>query len=589
MPRSSSSAPNGAHLSVDGISVVYPDRRVLTDITFTARDGDRLGLIGENGTGKSTLLRVLSGKQQPTAGSVTLPDRFTMELLDQQLPYPDSATLADVLDDAQREQIRVLASLERLAMAISEDPQNETIAAQYGEALEQAERLSAWSMRNARAEVLAGLSLSDLPESRTVGELSGGQRVRLALGAVLLRAPRLLLLDEPSNHLDDASAAYLENTLREWRGIVIFASHDRSLLDAVATTILDLDPLPHLRTVLNDSSSVAGVGDDPDSGLGDDPGSGIGVRLWGMGYTASRRARADEMRRWRALYAAELERVAALEHEINVGSREVNRKHESKSEAKITRKFYADKDARVTSRRARNARVRLATLDRERVARPPEPLRFRGFHDEAAEPSADDAETALMVHDARPALVAEQVSRVGRLDETSLSLNSGERLLLQGSNGSGKSTLLALLAGTLSPSTGSVTRYAPLGYLPQEVRFSRPSRSAEEVYDAALGEDLADRVPLEDLGLLARRDLRRPVGALSVGQQRRLALAVLVADAPEVLLLDEPTNHLSLSLVEELEEALRQYRGALVVASHDRFLRSSWEGRVLQVGDQNRC
>src|SRR5690606_58528 len=118
------------------------------------------------------------------------------------------------------------------------------------------------------------------------------------------------------------------------------------------------------------------------------------------------------------------------------------------------------------------------------------------------------------------ALVAEQVSRTGRLDETSLSLNTGERLLLQGGNGSGKSTLLALLAGTLSPSTGSVTRHAPLGYLPQEVRFSRPSRSAEEIYAAALGKDFAERVPLEDLGLLARRDLRRPVGALSVGQQR---------------------------------------------------------------------
>ncbi len=586
-------ATAGTHLSVDGLSVSYPDRRVLTDLSFTARPGDRLGLIGENGTGKSTLLRVLSGHQTSDEGRIEIPG--SVALLEQELPYPDHTEIASVLDDAQREAVEVLGQLEALGSKLALHPEDPGIADAYASALESAERSGAWTAESARGDTLNGLGLGGLTESRTIGELSGGQRLRLALAAVLLRAPHLLLLDEPSNHLDDASAAYLERVLRAWPGIVIFASHDRALLDAVATKILDLDALP---------MSAHELAED----VGEDPGSGMGVRLWGVGYSAARAERAEEMRRWRERYAAEGEEQSALEHEIEVGSREVNRKHESKSESRITRKFYADKDAKVTARRARNARVRLETLDRDRLRRPPEPLRFRGF--EVPSAATDFAETTAAPETtvpgpgagsgpsipfertagsvslpARALLSARGIGIEHRLAETSLELREGEKLLLSGPNGAGKSTLLAILAGSLEPQRGIVERPARIGYLPQEVSFPEGSRSSSESYRRALGEQIADEIPLESIGLIAARDLDRPVEELSVGQRRRLALAILVADAPPVLLLDEPTNHLSLSLVEELEEALQRYPGALAIASHDRWLRSRWNGGVLRLGE----
>ncbi|GAB2560916.1 ABC-F family ATP-binding cassette domain-containing protein [Leucobacter ruminantium] len=612
-------ASPSTHLAVDGVSHGFADRRVLSDISFTAAPGDRLGLIGENGTGKSTLLRIIAGEIEPSSGTVVLPG--SVGLLAQELPYPDTTPLDRVLDDAQRDAVAALERIERLGERFAERPDDAGIAEAYAEALERAERCEAWSAEARRGETLTGLGLGGFAGSRPIGELSGGQRLRLALAAVLLRAPQTLLLDEPSNHLDDASAAYLERVLAGWPGIVIVASHDRALLDAVTTGILDLDALPVAARELADAevalepavpgptglagraaqglpvraSSEAGVPGAGGSLTTDDPGTGFGVRHWGVGYSAARAARRAEMARWRSRYEAESAERDALVHEIEVGSREVNRKHESKSESRITRKFYADKDARVTARRARNARVRLETLERERVRRPPEPLRFHGFGDpgegseadafgegsgEAPQGAAPHAEAVAHV------LRAERVAVPGRLRETSLELEPRGRILLSGPNGAGKSTLLALLAGAESApagATGTVERAARVGYLPQEASFDRPERAAAAVYRDAVGAELAETIPLELTGLIAARDLGRPVAALSVGQRRRLALAALVADPPPVLLLDEPTNHLSLTLVEELEEALDGFRGALVIATHDRHLRSRWAGGVLEL------
>lgn len=614
-----------AHLAVSGISRRFGERRVLSDISFTASPGDRIGLIGENGTGKSTLLRIIAGHDRPDSGTVSPPG--SVGLLRQELPYPDDAPITRVIDDAQAPALAVLAELERLGSALGEHPDDASVADAYGDALESAERAGAWSAEARRGEILAGLGLGGIAGTRPIGELSGGQRLRLALAAILLEAPHTLLLDEPSNHLDDASAAYLERVLAGWPGIVVVASHDRALLDAVTTRILDLDALPVPARVLADAAMPArgggaerapstaerGDADENSADETDDPGSGFGARLWGVGYSAARVERAAEMRRWRERYAAESDERDELIREIEVGSREVNRKHESKSEAKITRKFYADKDARVTARRARNARVRLEALERERVRRPPAPLRFRGFelgapdpqqqqqHQQrrsdvrSAFPQDESAESVLKNADllqerppspapgTAPLLRAERVALAGRLGETSLEIPTGGRLMLTGPNGAGKSTLLAILAGELSPGNGTIER-APgvrLGYLPQEVSFTRPERSATAWYREAVGADLSDRLPLTETGLLAARDAERAVGSLSVGQRRRLALAALVADPPDLLILDEPSNHLSLTLVEELEAALETFTGALVIATHDRWLRSRWRGETI--------
>ncbi|MGN6744249.1 MAG: ATP-binding cassette domain-containing protein, partial [Amnibacterium sp.] len=235
------------------------------------------------------------------------------------------------------------------------------------------------------------------------------------------------------------------------------------------------------------------------------------------------------------------------------------------------KKFFSDKDAKVTARRVRNAAGRLAALEREQVRKPPAELAFAGL---AAPPSTSAS---------GPVLVASGVAVDGRLAPTDLAVGAGGKVLVTGANGAGKSTLLRLLAGELAPRSGSVQR-APgvrTALLRQDTVLPDPRATARRAYEAAVGEERAARIPLASLGLLAPRDLDRAVGALSIGQQRRVALAAVLADPPHVLLLDEPTNHLSLALAEDLEAAFGAHAGAVVLASHDRWLRQRWEHEVL--------
>jgi macrolide transport system ATP-binding/permease protein len=308
--------------------------------------------------------------------------------------------------------------------------------------------------------------------------------------------------------------------------------------------------------------------------LGDDAGSGYGLRSSRGGYSAYLADRRAERERWQHRYEAEQDELTALRHEVAVTARQTNRKDTPRTEARASKKFYSDKDAKVTSRLVRNARVRLETLEREQVRKPPPELRFGGL----AAPRETIVDGALVL--------ATEAAVAGRLAPTTLAVDPGAKLLVTGANGAGKSTLLALLHGALAPTGGTVLRAPRVrsALLAQDVVFAEPAAAVRAVYRAAVGEERAEAVPLGGLGLVAGRDLDRPVGALSVGQQRRLALAIAIADPPDLLLLDEPTNHLSLALAEDLEEALGAHPGAVVLASHDRWLRRRWAAPVLPLG-----
>jgi macrolide transport system ATP-binding/permease protein len=543
---------HSAQLRVDGVSRTFGARRVLTDVSLVVGPDARVGLIGENGAGKSTLLRIVAGLDEPDAGTVEVPRRT--ELLRQELPYPPGATVGRVLDDALAEASDAVTAVEVAGAAVARAEVG--AEARLALALETADATDAWRAGARRGEVVAGLGIEAIGADRPVGSLSGGQRSRVATAALLLARPTALLLDEPTNHLDDEAVAFLERTLAAWGGPVLFASHDRAFLDAVATRVVDLDPapIPH--------AAVVG---------GDDAGGGYGLRSSRGGYSAHLADRRAERARWERRFAEEQEELNALRHEVAVSARETNRKDTYKGMRAGLTKHYSDKDAKVTSRLVRNARVRLEALEREQVRKPPPELRFGGL----AAPSGGPAEGALAL------LVAAEVA--GRLAPVTLAVDPGAKLLVTGANGAGKSTLLLLLDGRLAPTSGSVTRAARLrtALLAQDVVFPEPAASARDAYRAALGEARAEAVPLSALGLVAGRDVDRPVGALSVGQQRRLALAIAIADPPDLLLLDEPTNHLSLALAEDLEEALAGHPGAVVLASHDRWLRRRWSAPVL--------
>ncbi|MDX6302847.1 MAG: macrolide transport system ATP-binding/permease protein, partial [Nocardioidaceae bacterium] len=446
-----------------------------------------------------------------------------------------SATVGDVLDGALAPLHDAVARLETLA----EDLTSPGSAEEYDATLAWVTMHDAWDA-DRRAEVAAvRLGLAALDRHRRVATLSGGQRSRLALAALLTRRPGCLILDEPTNHLDDAAMTLLEESVAAMTGVVVAASHDRTFLDAVCRVVVDLDP--HL----------------------DVEGSG-GNRFTG-GYSDYLVARRQADRRWRAAFAAQREELEELRRSARTTARAVAGNRPPRDNDRFIHHFKGENVARAVSRRVKDAERRIDAVERARVPKPPRPLSFSG---------ALGAAAAV----AGPVVAVRDLTVTGRLSLPRLHVAVGDHVLVTGGNGAGKSTLLRVLAGDLPQDTGTVTVSARrTGFLPQDIAFGRPQRTALETYDAATGFD----VPLSDLGLLPPRDLVRPVGVLSLGQQRRLALAILVAKAPDLLLLDEPTNHISLALAEELEASLRRSPGTVLLASHDRWLRRRWEGPEL--------
>ncbi|HLS45365.1 MAG TPA: ATP-binding cassette domain-containing protein, partial [Ornithinicoccus sp.] len=358
--------------------------------------------------------------------------------------------------------------------------------------------------------------------------------------------------------------------LRGWSGPVLIASHDRAFLDEVADTLLDLDPAP---------LPYASVRQDADS-----PGSGFGVTRFTGSYTAYLEHRGAERERWVRRFRDEQSELARLRQRVRDDHTVGHPGRPPRTEGRAAKKFYADRNAKVVARRVNDASTALDRLEQEQVRKPPARLRFVGLRSMAEAPGPSQVAPG-------PVLTATGVAVAGRLARTTLTLGARDRLLVTGPNGSGKSTLLEVLAGHLLPDQGSLTRPHRLrvALLSQEPLPRDPSQAARDAYADAVGRDRAEHTPLATFGLLAGRDAGRPVGSLSVGQRRRLDLAVLLADPPDVLLLDEPTNHLSLLVVSELERSLPDFPGAVVVASHDRWLRAGWPGARLDLGDGVSC
>jgi macrolide transport system ATP-binding/permease protein len=530
-----------------GIDRSYGDRRILSGVDITVAPHARTGLIGENGVGKSTLLRILAGVEAPDGGTVERPARSG--ILWQEAPVDLGATVRELIDDYTRPLLDIRREFEDAAAALDGSPGS---AARYERALDAAELAEVWTLDARTEEVLEELGVAGVVSTRafgatrptTLSELSGGQRSRVALAGLLLGRPEALLLDEPTNHLDDQAVAYLVKQLAGWRGPVIFASHDRAFLDEVATELVDLDP---------DRSRAA--------------------TRYGGTFSDYLDEKRRERQRWEQQHRTEQDELARLERVAATTAREVAHNRPARDNDKFIYGFKGGNVQTAISRRVKDAERRHSVLEASAVRKPPRVLRFAGI------PSGANAAGDGLLVDATGVRVD------GRLDVERLTIRPDERLLVIGPNGAGKSTLLAVLGGTLAVDGGTLLRRKGLrvGTLQQDVRFADAGLTPREIYRAAVGEKRSELTPLGDLGLVPLSQLNRPVGSLSVGQQRRLALAIVIANPPHLFLLDEPSNHLSLALAVDLEEALGTYPGAVVVASHDRWLRRRWEGRVLRL------
>lgn len=562
---SPSAAPVGAadpslHLRADGISFAFPDRRVLTDVSLVVPAGRPTGLLGENGSGKSTLLRILAGDLPADAGSHCAPG--PVGVLHQELPFGPEVALRDVLADALERSHRLERALLAAGEELAAGADGEALAAgaggptaqaalHYDRLLAEATLADVWNADRRAEEVLAGLSLERLDLATTLGRISGGQRERLALAHLLIARPVSWLLDEPTNHLDDAGAAFLTSAIAAHPGPILIASHDRAFLDEATTVQLDLDPA--------------------ESPVATEPG---GLTAYTGGFSDYLLARFDARDRWEHRYRTEQEELAALRQAVKDSASVGHEGAGPRTEARASKKFYADRNAAVVSRRLRESRARLAQLEQTQVRRPPAELQLTHLPDAASSTAHGTVQLAVS-----------EVAVTGRLDPTSFTLSVGERLLVTGVNGSGKSTLFDVIVGRLAADSGTVDhpRSLRIGHLGQDDE-AVPGRTVRQHLHAAAGTagEREDAVP-ELFGLVAPRDLDRPLELLSRGQLRRVMLAAVLLDPPELLVFDEPTNHLALLTATRLEEALQDWEGTVLIASHDRWLRSRWQGEVLEL------
>jgi len=549
--------------SAKGITKEYDHRSVLSGVSVGLTPGAKVALVGANGTGKSTLLRILAGQEPPDEGTVSHSAYDEIGFLPQTLPVVAGETIHDVIASSVAGLKQLEQRMRELEKRMAESPADE-ILAEYGEISARFEDRGGYSIEARTDEVLASLGVAYLTQDRRVAGLSGGEKARLALAALLLAAPDTLLLDEPTNDLDNPALTWLEGYLKAYKSAVLFVTHDRDFIDATATAILELDEHSHEMTRYEGN--------------------------YGRYLDAKRAA----LIRAQQAHDAQQAEIAELRQQAATTARAVGFGRAASDHDKRAYNFRGASVDRAISRNVRAAQEKLARIEAQPLQPPPKPLRF------SARFAAGHLRRGTVAIQAEGLVVRYGDRRV--LDQVTCLLDAEDRVCLTGLNGSGKSTLLRILAGQPQPHTGSV-RAQPgirIGYLPQEPQLPDPSGTAAT--NITLGLSRAGLISvtaearglLVRWGLLTREDLTKRVSDLSVGQQRKIELGVLVGSNPDVLLLDEPTNHLSFDVIESLQDAINEFQGPVLIVTHDRrlirqFARTLWTLREghLDVSDRS--
>jgi len=535
-------------LTVQNISKSFGIEVILNEVSFTLNSGERLGLVGPNGCGKTTLLRIITGQLAPDSGSVRFnPARLSMGYLPQGAEFDPQDTLGSYLRRCEGDLPSLSARLEELAAGLSKEPNRIDLQLEYDEVLAELQ-LTAESTGRGLA-VLAGLGLDTLPLDLPVSVLSGGQKTRLALAGVLLASPRLLLLDEPTNHLDIDMLNWLEDWLLAYPGGVLIVSHDRALLDRVATSILEIDGTTH------------------------------NSRMFVGNYTAYLEQKlAERNKQWQA-YSDQQDEISRLRksaaHVRSQGQFHKGGKNDPGSTDGFSVGFFADR-GKETIQRAKNIEKRIGRLlNEDRVEKPAQTWEMK----------MDFKEVPIS---GRDVVVLEDLS-VGYgenvlLSEINLTLRYGSRTVLVGPNGSGKTTLLRTIAGLIPPLSGRARlgSQVRLGYMQQEQENLDPRLNPFDTIQHLAGLPETETRAFLSLYLFKGDDVFTPAGKLSYGERARLTLATLVAQGCNLLLLDEPINHLDIPSRSRFEQALTNFKGSTLAVVHDRyfidgFAREIWE------------
>lgn len=532
-------------LTVNTIAKRFGTRRILDSVSFSINRGDRLGLIGPNGSGKSTLLRIIVGEESPDGGSISTVPNCRVGYLRQGFADLPEGTLGDLIDGPLQGLISAHDDLER-ALAALADPSPAIADADAACALAQ-DRFDAaggYETLDRLEAYLGRFGLADLTLDRPLSTLSGGQKTRAGLAALLAAQPEILILDEPSNHLDIVALEWLADFFRAYGGAVLLVSHDRSFLDDIVTQILELDPDSH-RVI-----AYAGTYSE---------------------YVATKVHQREEHA---AAYRRQQKEIASIESDIR-GS-----EHHARTIEANTIDFAVRKKA---AKIARPAVVRKRKLERllESTDYVERPERTWGLAVDFGTTGAGSRD-AVVLEDITVAYGDRCV-----LERCSLHISHGETLAILGENGMGKSTLMRVIAQDIVPDSGSV-RFGPsvrIGYYAQEQETLDGERTIlASARSVAAGSEGDIRTFLHKF-LFGGQMVEQRVGDLSYGERARLMLALLVLRGSTVLLLDEPLNHLDLNARERFEAALHNFDGTVVLVTHDRYTVQRLASRIVEIRD----
>lgn len=534
--------------SLHQVSVSFAERDVLKGVDLHLGAQQRIAVLGDNGAGKSTLLRVLAGTLSPTSGHRLMQVPGGIAMASQNPMFAQKATTHDVIDGYHHR----FRDLERLIEAIgarlerAEAEDSEHLLIQLSRVTELYESQQGYLVNQRLMVALEQLGLGSLDKGEEVATLSGGQRSRLALAAVLCAESQLLLLDEPTNDLDDTALAWLEDNLQNHRGAMVVVSHDRVFLHKFAQDILQIEQgkLRHYRDGYD-------------------------------GFLRAKRLEREQTIAKHQTWTAELERAHQLVVKNTNRVAAVPRKREKAGFGHGA--FRQRSRTHGSTSRIRQAKSRIDELTEQPAIVPPQQLHFE-LPRSAAEYEEPREELIIL----------EAISRrnVPKLSVDSLTIRAGERWLISGANGAGKTTLLRVLAGQLPVESGEMFHAPGLSvrWLRQDLQIL-PGDSLIEAYALAIDAYLPEAwLQLAASGLFEPQDFTRHPRTLSVGQQRRLELAVAISSEAEILLLDEPTSHLSPELVEQVESALTTYPGTVITVTHDR----RWQQKLMKVSHAHR-